>query len=236
MKITHVSSQVRDLDEAARFYGHILQLPTHATQDGLVVQIGESILQLQEDPHSAAADHLAFDIPATLLPAAKAWLQRRGVPLLTRDGQDEFEMSPAWNARSIYFLGPSDSVLELIARRDLTERPLSRFDAGHLRRISEVGIATADVPGARRGLGQFGLDVYGENASESFSSIGDIHGLLILVTAGRAWMPTEHIHAAMSPLEVQVYGPVGLDLEIGHARVRSHDRSPARRDSEAAEG
>lgn len=226
MKITHVSSQVRDLDEAARFYGHLLQLPMRATDAGLEVRIGESILELQEDPRSAAADHLAFDIPPTLLPEARSWLQRRGVPLLTRDGRDEYEMPSSWNARSIYFLGPSGSVLELIERREVAGRTFSRFDAGRIQRISEVGIATADVPGNHRLLGQFGLDVYGENASESFSPIGDIHGLLILVTAGRAWMPTEHIRAAMAPLEVQVSGPVGLDLEIGLARVRSHSPVP----------
>src|SRR5690625_2318230 len=122
MRIRHVSTQVRDLASATRFYGDVLQLPLRRGSEEIVVPVGESALTLREEPGSAVCDHLAFDIPPGQLERAASWLRARGVELLTRDGSDEFEMPPGWNARSIYFQGPSGSILEFIDRRDLKER------------------------------------------------------------------------------------------------------------------
>lgn len=84
-----------------------------------MVTVGQSALTLREEPRSAVCDHLAFDIPPRRLERAASWLRARGVELLTRGGSVEFEMPPGWNARSIYFVGPSGSILEFIERRDL---------------------------------------------------------------------------------------------------------------------
>src|SRR5690625_5387099 len=63
MRIRHVSTQVRDLASATRFYGDVLQLPLRRGSEEIVVPVGESALTLREEPGSAVCDHLAFDIP-----------------------------------------------------------------------------------------------------------------------------------------------------------------------------
>lgn len=62
--------------------------------------------------------------------------------------------------------------------------------------------------------------MYGGTSSDDFSPVGDLHGLLILVTAGRAWVPTDSHRSQMAPLEIEIAGPSALDLEIGPARIR----------------
>lgn len=220
MKLRHVSTQVRDLAAATRFYEDVLQLPVRGGSGEAVVSVGESALTLREEPRSTVCDHLAFDIPPRRLERAASWLRARGVVLLTRDGSDEFEMPPGWNARSVYFEGPSGSILEFIERRDLKEAAPDRFEAPSILRISEVGVATPDVTRDRQRLVGAGLERYGGTSSDDFSPVGDMHGLLILVTAGRAWMPTDHHRSTMAPLDIQIAGHPALDLDIGSARIR----------------
>lgn len=57
-------------------------------------------------------------------------------------------------------------------------------------------------------------------SNDDFSPVGDVHGLLILVTAGRAWMPTDSHSSTMAPLEIEIAGHPDLDLDIGSARIR----------------
>jgi len=220
MRIRHVSTQVRDLASATRFYGDVLQLPLRRGSEEIVVPVGESALTLREEPGSAVCDHLAFDIPPGQLERAASWLRARGVELLTRDGSDEFEMPPGWNARSVYFQGPSGSILEFIDRRDLKEAAPHGFEASSVARISEVGVATLDVSRDRQLLAGAGLEIYGGVSNDDFSPVGDVHGLLILVTAGRAWMPTDSHRSTMAPLEIEIAGHPDLDLDIGSARIR----------------
>lgn len=106
----------------------------------------------------------------------------------------------------------------------------ARSEGPSVRRISEVGIAADDVPAARRRLEPFGIGVYGDLAHEDFAPVGSIEGLLILVTVGRVRMPTEHSRAVPAPLDIEVSGPLGLDLTIGSARLRSIGRYPSRPD------
>lgn len=221
MKIRHLTAYVDDLDAAAGFYGVLLQLPTRTADGGVVVTVGETTMELRESHGTDACDHFAFDIPPGQLDEATSWLRSRGLEPLARDGEVQLEMPPGWNARSIYFAGPSGSVLELIARRDLDASPAAPFDATAILRVSEAGIATSDVPGDRRRLAEIGMAPFGGVVTDGFSAVGDLHGLLILVSAGRLWMPTEDHIATMAPLEVRIDAPSSLDLRIGAARVRS---------------
>lgn len=221
MMIRHVRTQVRDLTDATRFYGDVLQLPVRRGSKEAVVSVGESTLTLREEPRSSACDHFAFDIPPRRLEEAKSWLRSRGVELLRRNGSDEFEMPPGWNARSVYFVGPSGSILEFIERRDLEDGAPDSFEASSILRLSEVGVASLDVPRDRRRLAGADFEIYGETSSDDFSPVGDSTGLLILVTVGRAWMPTDSHRATMATLEIDIAGHSAVDLEIGAARIRS---------------
>lgn len=223
MRLLEITTDVRDLAEAARFYGDVLGLPTRPSSQGLEVTVGASTLALREAPGSDVCDHVAVDIPSGRLAEATAWLRSRGVEPLTKDGVVEIDAPPSWNARSVYFTGPSRSILEFIERRDLQESGPAGFDSASILRVSEVGIATDDVPGDRELLARVGIDVYGAAASDVFSPVGDIHGLLLLVEPGRPWLPTDDHLATASPLEVRVEAARPVDLHIGSARIRSGD-------------
>ena len=63
---------------------------------------------------------------------------------------------------------------------------------------------------------------FGGVVTDGFCAMGDLHGLLVLVSAGRPWMPTEDRIATMSSLEVRIDAPRPLDLRLGAARIRSY--------------
>ncbi|RYZ31607.1 MAG: hypothetical protein EOP01_03025 [Propionibacteriaceae bacterium] len=128
-------------------------------------------------------------IPRNTFGLARSWLEDRA-QLLDLDCEVELEGPPRWNSRSLYFDGPEGAVLELIERRDLAPGCSSTFSAKHLTCVSEVGI-----------------EPYGEPPGRDFAAVGDLHGLLILVRPGRAWLPTADRQAAMAAITVEAVGP-----------------------------
>lgn len=146
-------------------------------------------------------------IPRNSFESARSWLEDR-VQLLSRDGQTEFEGPPGWNSRSLYFDGPDAAVLELIERRDLPADRGTTFSAEDLACVSEVGIAVPHVERAAAVLKRSGgIKTYEQSAGPDFAAVGDLHGLLILVRTGRAWLPTTDRHAAITPITVEATGP-----------------------------
>lgn len=187
--ITHVTVGVEDLDEAEDLYAGVLQLPVRRDRDALRVRVGRSTLDLRRESGQQGRDHLALDVAPDSFDDAVAWLCAR-TTLITKDGEDRFEGPASWDSVSVYFPGPSGSVLELIARRRLG--PIAPPGAGSsLRGISEVGLAVDDVPAAVRELGRIpGLGSFGAPPTAGFAALGDDEGLLIVVATGRPWFPT----------------------------------------------
>ncbi|MGY2899517.1 hypothetical protein ACVKXF_002159 [Curtobacterium sp. PvP017] len=146
--------------------------------------------------------------------------------LVDGDGRDEFEGPPNWNSRSVYFEGPGQQLLELIERRDLAasapaapaSAPASAAPAPApasasavpLVSVSEVGIAVPDVLGAVETLRRAGLEPYANPAGEGFAAVGDVDGLVILVSPERRWFPT----ADRLPSTAPVVLDVGLDTPV----------------------
>jgi catechol-2,3-dioxygenase len=212
MEITRVTIPTDDLAAAERFYHRTLGLPAQRdVEAALAVTIGSTELRLVEQhPSAGAVDHLAVTVPADGFLPAKRWLQQRVEPLAL-DGRDEFEGAPSWDSRSLYFLGPSRCILELIARRrvpaHLGDEP---FGPQHLLRVSEVGVVVPDVPAAARQLEHsWGLDVFGDGVGETFAAVGDDDGLLVLAAEGRTWFPTTDLVATATPRWVSVTGVGG---------------------------
>lgn len=207
MHITRVVSTSRDVPAVAAFFRRDLDLPVTEEPGKATVQVGTSLIELEQDDHAAGDLHLAFNIPPSSFVAAKRWLATRA-PLLTEDGEDEFEGSAAWNSRSLYFEAPDGTVLELIMRRDVSTPAFNGFGASQLLSVSEVGVAVPDVPDTVHHLhASAGLELYGrERPGEQFAPVGDIHGLLILVAEGRAWFPTQNRFAQPRPLLLEAVG------------------------------
>lgn len=209
MDIRQVQLATRSLDDTARFYER-LGCPVEIVDAAVRVVVGSSLLVFRELPEMTGALHLAITIPTGTFDAAKAWIAGLTTVLGT-DDQDEFEGPPNWNSRSVYFEGPDEQLLELIERRD------QPADAGEntvvpLVSISEVGVPVPDVLGAVDALRRAGLEPYANPPGESFAAVGDVDGLVILVSPDRRWFPTGDRSPSSAPVVVDL--GLGAPLEL----------------------
>ncbi|EYT65739.1 hypothetical protein H489_0106535 [Curtobacterium flaccumfaciens UCD-AKU] len=209
MDIRQVQLATRSLDDTARFYER-LGCPVEIVDAAVRVVVGSSLLVFRELPEMTGALHLAITIPTGTFDAAKVWIAGLTTVLGT-DDQDEFEGPPNWNSRSVYFEGPDEQLLELIERRDLPA------DAGEntvvpLVSISEVGVPVPDVLGAVDALRRAGLEPYANPPGESFAAVGDVDGLVILVSPDRRWFPTGDRSPSSAPVVVDL--GLGAPLEL----------------------
>ncbi|HEY8293980.1 MAG TPA: hypothetical protein VIG41_01470, partial [Micrococcaceae bacterium] len=186
----------------------------------LRVTAGWTELTLTPGPVRAGSQHLAFTIPRNTFAGAKTWLRAR-LPLLRTDEGDEFECSPFWNARSLYFEGPDNCVLEFIIRRNLPNDATGDFGSRGILGVSEVGIPVADVPAFEGALRKaLNLQPYGQGGA-TFRPMGDEDGLLIAVEHGRSWFPTA-IRAEEQRLLIGITsGATGELWANGQCRIRA---------------
>lgn len=208
MDIRQVQLATRSLADTARFYER-LGCPVEIVDATVRIVVGSTLLVFRELPEMTGALHLAITIPTGTFDAAKAWIAGLTTVLGT-DDQDEFEGPPNWNSRSVYFEGPDQQLLELIERRDLPG-DVGENTAVPLVSVSEVGVPVPDVLGAVEALRRAGLEPYANAPGESFAAVGDVDGLVILVSPDRRWFPT----GDRSPSSAPVVIDVGLDAPVG---------------------
>ena len=216
MQIRRVVLTVERLDEAARYYRDVLELPVVRSGDEAAVEVGRSLLVLRAGPAHQGVHHVAFGIAPAAFEASHDRLRDR-VELLTAGGSPVIEGPAGWDSRSLYFLGPEGIVLEHIAREADRDQP-----PGPPSCISEVGLAVPDVPAAVARLGeQLGLPPFPPQGAQ-FAPVGGHDGLLIVVQQDRTWFPTDGLRAPRGPVGVVVAGPrsavIALTLQ---ATVRS---------------
>ncbi|MGH3723609.1 MAG: VOC family protein [Mycobacterium sp.] len=212
MKIHDVQITATDVPAAARFYSETLGLPVKVVGDRAAVRIGDSTLTMIPGPAYHGAHHIAFTIPAGSLASAKEWLSARAT--LQTDGQwhDEFDCAPNWQARSIYFTGPDDAVLELIERNVLDNRIDRPFGVGDIRRLSEIGFGVPDVLETQRLMhDKLGLLPFGEPAP-GFGPVGDHDGLFIVVPSDITWRPEHRVPPPAAPIFVTADVPTALEI------------------------
>jgi catechol-2,3-dioxygenase len=209
MDIRQVQLATRSLADTARFYER-LGCPVEIVDATVRVVVGSSLLVFRELPEMTGALHLAITIPTGTFDAGKAWIAGLTTVLGT-DDQDEFEGPPNWNSRSVYFEGPDQQLLELIERRDLPV-DVGENTAVPLVSVSEVGVPVPDVLGAVEALRRAGLEPYANPPGESFSAVGDVDGLVILVSPDRRWFPTGDRSPSSAPVVIDV--GLGAPLEL----------------------
>lgn len=207
MDIRQAQLATRSLDDTARFWER-LGCPVDRADGVVEVVVGSTRLLFRELPEMTGALHLAITIPAGTFAAAAEWIAEMATVLVDADGRDEFEGPPNWNSRSVYFEGPDQQLLELIERRDLVAA--TPASAVPLLSVSEVGIAVPDVLGAVGTLRRAGLEPYANTPGEGFAAVGDVDGLVILVSTERRWFPT----ADRLPSTAPVVLDVGLDTPV----------------------
>lgn len=209
MDIRQVQLATRSLADTARFYER-LGCSVEIVDATVRIVVGSTLLVFRELPEMTGALHLAITIPTGTFDAAKAWIAGLTTVLGT-DDQDEFEGPPNWNSRSVYFEGPDQQLLELIERRDLPV-DVGENTAVPLVSVSEVGVPVPDVLGAVEALRRAGLEPYANAPGESFAAVGDVDGLVILVSPDRCWFPTGDRSPSSAPVVIDV--GLGAPLEL----------------------
>jgi hypothetical protein len=204
MKITRLELLTVNLPAQQEFYAKILELSTKLTPSGLEIQAGKTELLLtQAAPDFDGAYHFAFNIPENQFRAAKEWISSRAPLLRDETGKDEFE-SESWNSDSVYFKDSAGNVLEFIARRNLKNTAEGYFDSKQILQVSEIGLPSENVVAFANELcTRLNLTVFKQQPNETFTPVGDDHGLLILPIKGRIWIPNSGVPAKLLPVKVK---------------------------------
>ncbi|MCF7752440.1 VOC family protein [Bacillus subtilis subsp. subtilis] len=233
MRIDHLLLPVSDPTAVAAYFGEVLQLPS----DGNCLHVGYSTLQLvPAGPLPVGGVHLAFNVPHNRFTQATAWLDERATRQRNAEGQEHFTFEGRWDSESIYFTGPDDLILELIARRRLpASNRTGPFHGSEITGISEVGLPAADVAATRAAIeASFGLQPL-STPTPYFAPMGDDEGLLIVVDATRRWFPEKRWLPNGQGLQVRLGGvQAGGVLEDAALGWRVQTALPAPRRPTAA--
>ncbi len=191
MHIQSLTLRSRNLEEQRTLWVDELGFaPLESNAQRLRLRIGDATLNFERDPSFLGTYHYALRIPEHQFAEAREWLRAR-VPLLTDSaGRDSFHFE-AWNAHGVYFADADGNIAELIARHALQDTSLEPFDARSVCSIAEIGCVALDVPESVKYLERaYGLRPHLNQTHPEFTALGDASGLLIVVRAGRPWLPT----------------------------------------------
>jgi len=205
MRIKKVQLLCNNAGAQKAFYTQQLGLLLINSGDrAFTVQAGQTLLEfVQTGEPKDTPYHLAFNITPALLPAVVPFLEAQQVPLILKDGLPVVDF-PNWNAKSVYFYDEEQNILEFIARYNLAvATDASTFDARHVLSVSEVGIPVEDTSAFIKTMQSCTHAPVWKDYGEQFKAVGGEDGLLIVVTEGRHWFPTEHPNSFL---------PLGMDI------------------------
>jgi len=205
MHIKQIEMLTSDVEGLRGYYRDVVGLQAIGSDAAAEFQAGTTRLIFRAAPAGwQGMYHFAFHIPARLFRAAKAWAAEALQVIRDRSGQDEFQHH-SWQARAIYFVDPTGNIGELIAADRSDQDPGDTFDGRQILAVSEIGLACDDVQGLTQRLIERiqPRDLHGPG-SDTFRSLGDNKGRLILVRTGRTWFPDTGIAAVAVQTRVLV--------------------------------
>jgi catechol-2,3-dioxygenase len=206
MQITALKLQTDRLAAQRAFYTETLGWPlVSAAGNEFTVAVGPHRLTFVQG--MAGRYHFAFDVPEDNIETAADWIAAR-TPLLPDPESGARVVDHAgWNAHAVYFNDPAGNVVEAIARHDRPNASGRPFTPADVIGLSEIGLGVADVQAtARQICDRFGLGYYSKGG-DTFSAVGDVAGLLILVQQGREWFPASGVDAEAIPTRVTLDVP-----------------------------
>lgn len=155
-----------------------------------------------EDPRY----HFAINVPRFRLPDAFNWLRERVDPLPLDDGEVVIRFEDT-AADAVYFLDSGGNVVELTARDTLANDDDRPFASSLLLEVSEIGLATADVPATRNAvLAALEAPIYwGGFDDDRLTAIGDAVGTVLIAPLGRCWFPID-LQALPAPTTIVAGG------------------------------
>lgn len=179
-----------DLVAQARFWGERLGVTVEDAPDGALVRLRRSTIAFRPaEPGEQPRYHFAINVPGGRASEALAWLEERVEVLPFEDGALVIRFDGI-GADAVYFHDAGGNVVELMARDEITEGFTSSFGPGELLEVSEIGIATEDVPGTCGALrAALGAPLYWGD-EQGLTAIGDGVGAVLVSPLGRGWIPT----------------------------------------------
>jgi catechol 2,3-dioxygenase-like lactoylglutathione lyase family enzyme len=191
--IRHLILESRDPAAQAAFWAD-LGVPTTRQPDGTttVALARTTIAFAPADPPPEPGYHFAINVPAGRVADARTWIEPR-VPLLPfGDGEVQIRFE-AIAADAIYFLDPDGNDVELIARDAVAADASAPFGPQHLLEVSEIGLATADVPATREAICQTlqAPVFWGNRHGHGLCAVGDDVGAILVSPIGRGWIPID---------------------------------------------
>lgn len=217
MYIKKATLSTEKLNEMLTFYSELLGFRLiSSSSTSFEVQIGTSILSfVQPENIEKTQYHFAFNIPSNQFSEAKEWIQTK-VELLKEDGVDEVFFKKN-NAHSVYFLDPSENVVELIAHHDVSSSSYEvPFSSKMILNISEMNITTDDVSHVGETLKQLGIPVrHNEQLVENgLNFIGEHKDgtFLLLGPSDRIWYFSSK-KAIVSPIILELNNKLKLMLD-----------------------
>jgi catechol-2,3-dioxygenase len=216
MRIHELELLAADLAAQRAFYTERLGLTViEQASETLTLAAGASRLIFRQAPPGwREVYHFAFNIPENRFDEAREWLAARTPLRPNADGRTVFHFDE-WNADAVYFTDAGGNIGELIARHTLPNATSRPFTARDLLSVSEIGLATDDVPATVAMLrAELGVSAYGSE-SDQFTAVGDPEGLLIVVKRGRVWLSEPGMSAASLPTSAIVEAPAGRRILSG---------------------
>jgi catechol 2,3-dioxygenase-like lactoylglutathione lyase family enzyme len=191
--IRHLILESRDPTAQATFWSE-LGLPVTRAPDGrTTLELARTqVTFVPADPPPAPGYHFAINVPAGRVGDARAWIEPK-VPLLPfGDGEVQIRFE-AIAADAIYFLDPDGNDVELIARDAVTGDRSTPFGPQHLLEVSEIGMASADVPATCEAIcTTLQAPVFwGNRHGQGLCAIGDDVGAILVSPIGRGWIPID---------------------------------------------
>lgn len=205
------------------FYADLLNFTVlESSHSSFTLRVGESEIHFEEHAN-AKPYHFAFDIPHNLVNEALHWLQQR-LEVYNFEGQ-VIQQFTDWNAEAMYFHDPDQNIVEFIARHNKGLDSDQEFGSQSLIGLSEIGLASKDLPDIVNQLKKTcGLEIY-RGDSERFAAIGDEDGLFICVNPElKRWFPTGE-EVLISPFEME-FSQAGMDYMVkydlgSHLNIKS---------------
>lgn len=221
MRLLELRLKSGDLKAAHDFYQGVLQLPVlYETAVELAVQAGATRLIFEYEAGWQGKYHFAFEIPENQIAIAAEWIEGKATLALLPD-RVIFKSSDGWNAEMVYFYDTEGNILEFIARHRQPNATNAPFSARSILSISEIGLATTDVPALETWLCEtLGIRVYDPPGSSTFTAVGDELGLFIVVKEGRGWYPETGIPAGLYPVHVTVAGETDSNYNVPNLPYR----------------
>ncbi|NEW05685.1 glyoxalase [Paenibacillus sp. SYP-B3998] len=214
MNILKIEVRTKCLESIKQFYGDLLNFEImEFSGNRMILQAGTSTIIFNEEDESEAFYHIAFSIPSNQLSEAKKWLENKGIELITKDNEDQFEFID-WSASACYFYDPDGNLIEFIAHHSIDHTSSDSFQAKSILHVSEIGLPVDDVRvETKRICERFGLSLW-RGDGEQFAAIGDENGLFIVTDKNRPWFPDNRL-PGMFPTAVTIKGKQELNLQMG---------------------